>query len=110
MTQCSTDQTLKTKLTHSGEAPSKTECGCLHDEVIENGRARTPRTLCSVPVGRRVHVQVWVHMPSDPQSVRLRNAATTTQGSKVREKKKQSTTEHVRHTITKTNSVIQQQT
>ena len=25
-----------------------------------------------------VHVQVWVHIPGDPQSVQLRNATTTT--------------------------------
>ena len=44
--------------------------------VFENGRTRNPLTLCSVPV--LVHVQVWVHIPGDPQSVQLRNATTTT--------------------------------
>ena len=41
------------------------ECGCLHGGVIENGHARNPLTLCSVPA--LVHVQVWVHIPGDPQ-------------------------------------------
>ena len=56
--------------------PPKMECDCLHGEVIENGRARNPLTLCSVPT--LVHVQVWVHKPGDPQSVQLRNATTAT--------------------------------
>ena len=43
--------------------------------VIENGCARNPLTLCTVPV--LVHVRVWVHIPGDPQSVQLRNATTT---------------------------------
>ena len=30
--------------------PQKTECGCLRGGVIDNGRARNPLTLCSVPV------------------------------------------------------------
>ena len=55
--------------------PLKTECGCLHGRVFENGGARNPLTLCSVLV--LVHVQVWVHIPGDPQSVQLRNATTT---------------------------------
>ena len=62
-------------LTHM-EHPLKTECGCLHGGVIENSRARNPLTLCSVHA--IVHVQVWVHIPGDPQSVHLRNATTTT--------------------------------
>ena len=37
---------------------------------------RNPLTLCSVPVV--VHVQVWVHIPGDPQRAQLRNATTTT--------------------------------
>ena len=63
------------------------ECGGLHGRVFENGRIlvvvvdliyvgftevvptsgriRNPITLCSVAV--LVHVQVWVHIPSDPQ-------------------------------------------
>ena len=45
--------------------PPKTECGSLHGGVIENGRARNPLTLCSVPV---LYVQVWVHIPGDLQS------------------------------------------
>ena len=57
-------------------APSElTECGFLHGGV-ENGRARNPLTLCSVAA--LVHVQVWVHMPGDPQNVQLRNDTTTT--------------------------------
>ena len=36
---------------------------------FENGRARNPLTLCSVPV--LVHVQLWVHTPGDPQSVNI---------------------------------------
>ena len=48
-----------------------TKCGCLHDGVIENGCARNPLTLCSVPV---LVVQVWVHIPGDLQCVQLRNA------------------------------------
>ena len=44
-------------------------------ELIENGRARNPLTLCSVPA--LVHVQVLVHIPGNPQSVHLRNASTT---------------------------------
>ena len=58
--------------------PLKTECGCLHGGVIENGHACNPLTLCSVPVLVHVHVQVWVHTPGDPQIVQLRNATTTT--------------------------------
>ena len=54
------------------------ECGFVHGGVIENGRAHNPLTLCSVPV--LVHVQVWVHIPGDPQRVQLRNATTTTSG------------------------------
>ena len=53
--------------------PPKTECSCLHGRVIENGRARNPLTLCSVP--ELVHVQACVHIPGDPQSVKLRNVA-----------------------------------
>ena len=49
--------------------PPQTECGCLHGGVTENGRARNPLTLGSVPV--LLHVQVWVHIPGDPQSVQL---------------------------------------
>ena len=61
-------------LTHS--FPLKMECGCLRTwRVIENGRTRIPLTLCNVPV--LVHVQVWVHILGDPQSVQLRNATTT---------------------------------
>ena len=60
----------------SSQYSPKTECGCLYGGVIENGRARNPLTLCNVPV--LVHVQVWVHVPGDPQSVELRNATTTT--------------------------------
>ena len=55
--------------------PPKTECGCLYGGVIENGLTHNPLTLCSVPV--LVHVQVWLHMPGDPQSVQLSNATTT---------------------------------
>ena len=47
--------------------PPKSECGCLHGGVTENGRTRNPLTLCSVPA--LVHVQVWVHLPGDPQSL-----------------------------------------
>ena len=54
--------------------PPKSECGCLHGGVIENGRIRNPLTLCSVPV--LVPVQVWVHILGDPQNVQLRNATT----------------------------------
>ena len=54
--------------------PPKMECGCLHGDLIENGRACNPLTLCSVPV--LVHVQVLVHIPGD--RVQLRNATTTT--------------------------------
>ena len=50
------------------------KCGCLHGGEIVNGRACNP--LSSVPV--LVHVQVWVHIQGDPQSVQLRNATTTT--------------------------------
>ena len=32
----------------------KTECGCVHGGVIENGRTRNTLTLGSVPVGREV--------------------------------------------------------
>ena len=42
----------------------------------ESESIRNPLTLRSVPV--LVHVQVWVHIPGDPQSVQLRNATTTT--------------------------------
>ena len=49
-----------------------TTTGCLHGGVIENGRTRNPPTLRSV----LVLVQVWVHIPGDPQSVQLRNATT----------------------------------
>ena len=45
--------------------PPETECGCIHGGVIENGRACNALTLCSVPV--LVHVQVWVHIPGNPQ-------------------------------------------
>ena len=44
--------------------------------VIVNGRTRNPLPLTSVPV--RVHyVGVWVRMPADPPSDRLRKATTT---------------------------------
>ena len=56
--------------------PPKMECGCLQGGVIGNGRTRNLLALCSVPV--LVHVQVWVHIPGDPQSAKLRNAATKT--------------------------------
>ena len=60
--------------------PLKIDRGCLHGEVIENGRTRNCLTLssndlCSVPVLVLVHV--WVHIPGDPQSVQLMNATTT---------------------------------
>ena len=49
----------------------KTECGCLHGRVIENGCTCNPLTLSTVPV----LVRVWVHLLGDPISVQLRNAA-----------------------------------
>ena len=56
------------------------ECGCLCGGVIENGRTCNPVTLGSVPA--LVHVQVWVHILGDPQSVQLRNAATPKEAAK----------------------------
>ena len=42
--------------------------------VIENSHTRNPLTLCCVPVLVHVQlqVQVWVHIPGNPQSVQLR--------------------------------------
>ena len=39
----------------------KTECGCLHGEVIENGHTRNPLTLCSVPAATtyRFYTFTW---------------------------------------------------
>ena len=48
------------------------ECGCLHGGVIENGRSCNRSS-------HLVHVQVWVYIPGDHQSIQLsRNATTTT--------------------------------
>ena len=45
------------------------ERGNLHGEEIKNGGVRNPLTLCSVLV---MYVQVWVHIPGDPQRVSSR--------------------------------------
>ena len=71
-------RTLRKAMSSTDAYPPKTECGCLHGGVTENGHARNPLTLCSAPLYLHVHVQVWVHIPGDPQSVQLRNDATTT--------------------------------
>ena len=39
----------------------KIECGCPHEGVIENGQARSPRTLCSVPVLVSKQVTAKIH-------------------------------------------------
>ena len=58
-----------------GSVPPQTECGGLHDGVIENGRTCNPLTIWTVLV--LVLVQVRVYVLGDPQSVQLRNATTT---------------------------------
>ena len=56
--------------------PPKTECGCLHGGVIEKSYRTHPshpmQCTCTCTL-----VQVWMHIPSDPQSVQLRNATIT---------------------------------
>ena len=47
----------------SKHCPPKTECGCLHGGVTENGHTHHPLTLRSVAVV----VTVWVPIPGDPQ-------------------------------------------
>ena len=59
---CHACNTSKPALTEIGHPP-KTECGCLHGGVIENGHTCNPLTLWTVPV----LVQVWVHILGDPQ-------------------------------------------
>ena len=66
--------TYQASFSRNGDNPP--ECGYLHGRVLENVRTRDPLTLCSVHV--LVQVQVWVHIPGDPQSVQLRNDTATT--------------------------------
>ena len=55
---------------HDLEHPPKTECGCRHGRVIENGRTRNHHTLWTV--------WLWVRILGDPQSIHLRNPTSTT--------------------------------
>ena len=54
----------------------KTECGCLHGGVIENGRECNPLTLCSVPVHVMMYRRVCTYRVT--LRVHLRNATTAT--------------------------------
>ena len=90
MTKCirQQQQQIKNKRTPKNKTlitlclgPPKTECGCIHGGVIENGRARNTLTLWTVPV--LIHVRVWVHTLVDCRRVQLRNATTLVSLQKV---------------------------
>ena len=69
-----TSASVSHRVRHTTTAPPKTECGTLHGELLVKAVTLVDSTRPLV----HVHVRVLAHILGDPESVRLRNATTTT--------------------------------